>query len=636
MVHLKPPIVGVDGRSLGRVLLFSGLLLPVAGSARPAIAQQGEISPPRYEVRLEKSVLVHMRDGVRLSTDLYFPVGAVEPLPVIAIRSPYDKSGFQEPPSLAHEFAKRGFVVAVQDMRGRYESEGHYIVGRANRDDGYDFLSWLAGQPWSNGKIGTYGCSYLGESQLQLAATRHPNHAAAIPQAAGGGYDGTYRTFAFMDGGAIELASALGWFHSAGSKTFSRPPPEASDSAYREMVQEMRTRPALPRVNLREAFWQLPVIGIVRSNGITSSDYEDFVSHIPGDRYWKSLNYVDDSDRFDVPALHVNSWYDGGVNETLELFNVMSRNATSARGRDNQFAIISPTAHCRSESAREHTVVGARDMGDARFPHYQTYLQWFDYWLKGIENGISDSPKLQYYLMGAGEWRSAEAWPLPGTEFTKFYLHSNGQANSRNGDGTLSTEPPGDEPADRFAYDPANPVPTVGGPICCIGADDAPAGALNQSEVELRNDVLVYTSAPLEQGVEITGPLEAILYVSSEARDTDFTVKLVDVLPDGTAYNVQDGILRARFRDGFDRVVLMEEGEVYRLRIDLHATGMWFGPGHRIRVEVSGSNFPRFDRNLNTGGNNYDETEWLVAHNAVHHSAERPSHVVLPVVTRAR
>ncbi len=179
-------------------------------------------------------------------------------------------------------------------------------------------------------------------------------------------------------------------------------------------------------------------------------------------------------------------------------------------------------------------------------------------------------------------------------------------------------------------------MPTVGGPICCIGADDAPAGALNQSEVELRNDVLVYTSAPLEQGVEITGPLEAILYVSSEARDTDFTVKLVDVLPDGTAYNVQDGILRARFRDGFDRVVLMEEGEVYRLRIDLHATGMWFGPGHRIRVEVSGSNFPRFDRNLNTGGNNYDETEWLVAHNAVHHSAERPSHVVLPVVTRAR
>lgn len=275
-------------------------------------------------------------------------------------------------------------------------------------------------------------------------------------------------------------------------------------------------------------------------------------------------------------------------------------------------------------------------MGDARFPYYQTYLEWFDYWLKELDNDVIQMPKLQYYLIGAGEWRSADAWPLPGTEFTKFYLHSNGQANSRNGDGTLSTEPPGEEPADRFTYDPASPVPTVGGPICCIGADDAPAGAMDQSEVELRNDVLVYTSAPLDQGIEVTGPLEAILYVSSDTKDTDFTVKLVDVLPDGTAYNVQDGILRARFRQGFDRVVLMEEGQVYRLRIDLHATGTWFGPGHRIRVEVSSSNFPRFDRNLNTGRNNYDETEWRVAHNTVHHSAEHPSHVVLPVVGAVR
>jgi putative CocE/NonD family hydrolase len=636
MSTIKRLTVEIRCRALWQMVLVYGLLVSTAGVAPPAIAQQADISQPQHEVRLDKSVLVHMRDGVRLSTDLYFPVGAAEPLPVIAIRSPYDKSGFQESPSLAHEFAKRGYVVAVQDMRGRYESEGHYIVGRANRDDGYDFISWLAGQPWSSGKIGTYGCSYLGESQLQLAATRHPNHTAAIPQAAGGGYDGTYRTFAFMDGGAIELASALGWFHGAGSKTFNRPPPETSDSAYREMVQDMRTRPPLPQVNLRQAFWKLPVIGIVRGNGITSSDYEDFVSHIPGDRYWKSLNYVDDSDRFDVPALHVNSWYDGGVNETLRLLNLMSRNAVSARGRDNQFAIISPTAHCLSESVREHTVVGARDMGDARFPYYQIYIRWFDYWLKGIDNGITDSPKLQYYLMGAGEWRSADAWPLPGTEFTKFYLHSDGRANGRSGDGTLGTEPPGDERADRFTYNPANPVPTVGGPICCIGGDDAPAGAMNQSEVEIRNDVLVYTGAPLEQGVEVTGPLEAILYVSSDAKDTDFTVKLVDVLPDGTAYNVQDGILRARFREGFDRVVLMEEGEVYRLRIDLHATGMWFGPGHRIRVEVSSSNFPRFDRNLNTGGNNYDESEWLVAHNTVHHNPEHLSHVVLPVVRVAR
>jgi len=636
MSRLKRLTVEIHDRSLSQVLLVSVLLLSIASVAPPALAQRAELSQPQYEVRLEKSVLVHMRDGIRLSTDLYFPVGAPERLPVIAIRLPYDKNRFQRAPSEAYQFAKRGYVVAVQDMRGRFESEGHYIVGRANRDDGYDFITWLAEQPWSNGKVGTYGCSYLGESQLQLAATRHPNHTAAIPQAAGGGYDGTYRTFAFMDGGAIELASALGWFHTAGRKTFQRPRSETSDSAYREMVQAMQTQPPLPRVNLQEAFWKLPVIGIVRDNGVTPSDYEDFVSHIPGDRYWKSLNYVDDNDRFDVPTLHVNSWYDGAVNETLMLFNLMSRNAVSARGRDNQFAIISPTAHCLSESAGEHTVVGTRDMGDARFPYYQTYIGWFDYWLKGIDNGVTEMPKVQYYLMGAGEWRSAEAWPLPGTEFTKFYLHSGGGANTRNGDGRLSTQAPGDEPADRFTYDPANPVPSVGGPICCISADDAPAGAMDQSEVELRNDVLVYSSAPLEEGVEVTGPLEAILYVSSDAKDTDFTVKLVDVLPDGTAYNVQEGILRARFREGFDRAVLMEEWEVYRLRIDLHATGMWFGAGHRIRVEVSSSNFPRFDRNLNTGGNNYDESEWVVAHNTVHHTAAHPSHLVLPMVTGGR
>jgi putative CocE/NonD family hydrolase len=617
-------------------LMISSLLPWAAGVTSPAIAQQTEAAQPQYEVRLEKSVLVHMRDGTRLSTDLYFPIGAPEPLPAVVIRTPYDKNGSREAPSSPIALAERGYVAAVQDMRGRFESEGHYIVGRANRDDGYDFLSWIARQPWSNGRIATYGCSYLGESQLQLAATRHPNHTAVIADAAGGGYEGTSRPFVLTNGGAIELAAALDWFSRFGLKTFRRPPPDAADSAYRAMVQHTETRPPGPRLDLDEAFWKLPVIGILQESGLTPTDYEGFVSHIPGDRYFKSLNYVDDTDRFDVPALHVNSWYDSGVRETLTVFNLMRKNAISARARNNQFAIISPTLHCRTGLATEHTVVGDRDMGDARFPIYDIYVQWFDYWLNGIDNGVTDMPRVQYYLMGAGEWRSADAWPVPGTEITAFYLHSGGHANTRRGDGMLDTVPPRDEPPDRFVYDPADPVPSVGGSMWNVRAETVRGGSVDQSDVELRSDVLVYTTPPLDEGVEVTGPLEAILYVGSSARDTDFTVKLVDVLPDGTAYNVQEGILRARFREGFDRVVLMEEGNVYRLRVDLQATGMWFGPGHRIRVEISSSNFPRFDRNLNTGGTNYDESEWVVAHNTVYHTEKHPSHVVLPVVRQAR
>ncbi len=234
--------------------------------------------------------------------------------------------------------------------------------------------------------------------------------------------------------------------------------------------------------------------------------------------------------------------------------------------------------------------------------------------------------------MGLNEWRSASRWPLPETQFTRYYLHSDGQANSRFGTGTLSITPPGDEPPGRFTYDPATPVPSRGGNFCCSGTPDAEGGSFDQRVVEMRNDVLVYTSAPLETGVEVTGPIEATLHVSSSARDTDFIAKLVDVYPDGTAYNVQEGILRARYREGFERQVWMSPGEVHKVRIDLHATSNYFGPGHRIRLEVSSSSFPRFDRNLNTGGNNYDETVWVVADNTVHHAGELASHVVLPII----
>jgi len=618
------------------------LLSPAIVWGQDSVAHFG-MPEPRYEIRMETSARIPMRDGTRLSTDLYFPVGASGPLPTVLIRTPYDKNRFRPERSSGYYrwrdgdvrvqlFAGQGYVVAVQDLRGKFESEGEFLIGTNERDDGSDTVDWLASRPWSNGKIGTYGCSYLGENQLQLAALRNPRHMAAIPQGAGGAYTGTFRTFALMDGGSFELASSLGWFPRAGYTVSYRPPAGLSDAEFRRVTPFYNPAPSVPPIDFETIFSTLPLIGIMKRIAAYPTHYEDMVSHGPADPYWGRFNYVTDDDRFDVPALHINSWYDLGIRETFELFNLLRTNAASARGRDHQYVIISPMAHCESEGAIERTVVGARDMGDARLDFYGIYLQWFDYWLKGIDNGIIGMPRVRYFLTGKNEWRTADSWPLEAIRWTKYYLHSEGHANSRFGTGTLTMESPSEEPPDRFVYDPGTPVPSVGGVICCTTAPNTPGGSYDQSEVEMRNDVLVYTTAPLEQGVEVTGPVELVLYVGSSARDTDFTGKLVDVAPDGAAYNLQDGVLRARYREGYDRQLWMKEGEVYELRLDLHAVGNFFAKGHRIRLEVSSSNFPRLDRNLNTGGSNYDETEWVVAKNIVYHTAQHPSHVVLPVV----
>jgi hypothetical protein len=282
--------------------------------------------------------------------------------------------------------------------------------------------------------------------------------------------------------------------------------------------------------------------------------------------------------------------------------------------------VIAPTTHCAFDTATEHTVVGKRELGDAQFDYYNLYLHWYDRWLKGDENALRSVPKVQIYVMGRNQWRSENEWPLARTQFTKYYLHSSGHANGRDGDGQLNTDHPANEPSDQFQYDPMNPAPTVG------------AGGQDQSSVESRPDVLVYSTPVLKEGVELTGPIELKLFVGSSARDTDFIAKLVDVYPDGAAFNLQDGILRARYREGFNKKVWMKPGELYPLTIDLHSTSNYFPAGHRIRVEVSSSNFPRFDRNLNTGGNNYDEDKPVVATNVISHAKEQASYIVLPVI----
>ena len=621
--------------------LHSGLIgLTIAALAAPGMApgqvRRYPMPAPRYEVRLERSVMVPARDGVRLSTDLYFPRGIEGALPVILQRSPYNKS---RPSSVAAArfFAGQGFVAAIQDTRGRYESEGEFVVQGRDEQDGYDTVEWLAVQPWSSGKIGTYGCSYVGDTQMMLARARPPHLAAQIPQAAGSSaaaIGGRYHNFGVFFGGAFELAAGLGWFWDWGTKYFYRPPPHMPRERWLEAVQFYD--PAMHPPEFKMNLWwdSLPTRDILRKAGHPATDYETIVALTPTDPWWEQFGYLKDTDRFNAPALHINSWYDFGPQETFVEFNGFRTGADNAAARDNQFVIISPTTHCRSESTTEHTVVGVRDLGDAQFDHWGTYLRWYEHWLKGIDNDVTRMPKVQIYVLGRNVWRGENEWPLARTKWTKYYLHSGGGANGRLGDGTLSTMTPTGEPVDRYTYDPRTPAPTVGGSVCaaCTPGQQVPDGPADQREVEMRQDLLVFTSPAFEQGLEVTGPLSLVLYLSSDARDTDLTGKLVDVYPDGTAYNIQEGILRVRYREGYNRKVLMKPDSVYQVRVDLEATSNYFAPGHRIRVDVSSSNFPRWDRNLNTGGNNFDETRWVVAHNVIHHSAKYPSHVLLPVI----
>jgi predicted acyl esterase len=578
----------------------SGIAATIAVGASMTLAASVPLadatSPPG--VRVETGVMVAMRDGVRLATDLYFPAGIEGKLPVILWRSIYDRRGAYDREPGLKELVANGYVAAIQDTRGRGESEGEFTPSVGDRQDGYDTVSWLVRQPWSNGKVGSAGCSSLGESQLLLAAARHPNHVTAIPQAAASALNVRGRPWASFDGGAFELAQTAGWFSVDGSGV---------DHA------------------------TLPVVDILKKTGRPPSHYEKFAASSPEAPYFMGLEWIRPADRLDVPALFFDSWYDYGPAETLELFNRMRAQSPSAVARDNQFVIIAPGTHCGYEAATGRTIVGERDLGDARLDVMGLKLRWYDHWLKGVDNGVTDRPKVQYYLMGANRWQSADGWPIPGTRYEKLYLTSGGRANSLAGDGRLSFALPAGDHVDTFVYDPADPVPSLGGHSCCTGTDTE-AGSYDQTKIEIRDDVLVYTSAPLEKGLEVTGPLEVVLQVSSSASDTDFTAKLVDVYPDGRAFNVQEGALRMRYRGGFDENLRMAPGEVYQVRLDLHVTSNYFGPGHRIRLEISSSNFPRWDRNLNTGGSNYDETEFIVARNAVYHGPDRLSYVVLPIV----
>jgi putative CocE/NonD family hydrolase len=570
------------------------------------------VSQPTCKIRMHCNVMVPMRDGVRLSTDLYMP-DAPGPFPVILIRTPYNNN--REPDVRdAVYFASRGYAVLIQDVRGRGDSEGEWSLFAHEAEDGYDAQEWAGKQPWSSGKVGTSGASYVGLTQWMPAPLRNPHLAAMAPRV---GFSNLYHNWVYT-GGAFQLGFNLRWcpiqMHTRTNRT-----------QYLWLPQE---------VHLSALFWHLPLITGDEAAGRPSQIYKEWIRHPSYDAYWERLGNIEAKyAEIDVPAYGFGGWYDVFLQSTLNNFMGVKKHGQSEKARRGQKVLIGPWIHCLGDRGT-CSKTGDIDFGPVSLVDLRgEELRWFDYRLKGMENGILDEPRVKVFVMGRNRWREADTWPIPGTRYTRYYFHSRGKANSLDGDGGLGTAAPGDQPPDSYIYDPGNPVPTLGGSTCC-GEDitPIPMGPRDQRPAEERADVLVYTTPPLEEDVEVTGPVSVMLYAASDARDTDFTAKLVDVFPDGYAMNVAQGIIRARYRDSWERPTLLEPGRAYQYTIDLWSTSNCFLRGHRIRVEISSSNFPQFDRNPNTGNPFGLDAELRPARQTVFHDADRPSHILLPLV----
>ena len=601
------------------------LLMLLLGSQSPTVLGEEE------NYRRVPSQMITMRDGVELSTDLYFPLEYQGKLPLILVRTVYGKAQLFHWNPAWKELVQQGYVIAFQDIRGRYESGGEYQSIRGRREDGIDTLDWIVKQPWSNGKVALGGCSYQGETQVVLAATNHPALVTAIPMWPGSGYYAPGRAWQAFSGGAFELGQTGGWFAGSGSKVYTQPP-EGADRGefFREFGGKIEMTPKVDFARYLEELQTLPTIDVLQRAGVPPTDYETWRTSHPDGEFYRSSDLVQKDDRFSIPALFMDSWYDYGATETLAMFEQFSANSSTAAGREHQYLVIGPGTHCSYSGATANTVVGERPVGDARYPYHQLQIDWYNYWMKGEENGVLQRDPIHYFQMGENTWKSTDRWPPEGVQSQRWYFSSETGSNSRRGDGQLGPVLPESPGVDQFTYNPGDPVPSLGGHTCCTGTDTE-AGGYDQAEIELREDVLVYTSKVLSSDLEMVGRISARLYVSSSAKDTDFTVKLVDVYPDGRAYNVQEGVRRMRYRNSLRVPELMQPGQVYPADIDLHTTANTFRAGHRIRVEISSSNYPRIERNLNTGGNNYDETRYITAENRLHLGGERASYIDLPV-----
>ncbi|HSJ16243.1 MAG TPA: CocE/NonD family hydrolase [Longimicrobiales bacterium] len=615
------------------------------------VARRWQLENELQEIAIvERKLMMPMRDGIRLATDIYRPRDAAGPVPTILSKTPYNFNHWdvrnRAPRDMSRVLSavRAGYAYVEQNERGHFFSEGNWDILGPPRTDGDDAISWIAAQPWSNGKVGAMGCSSTAEWQMGVAALGNPAFGAMIAQGFGAGVGRVGRFYEqgnWYRGGAVQMLF-IAWLYGQQNQVRPTFPPNTPQEDLVRAAKAFDLAPQLPAVDWSQALRHLPVQDIFRALDGPRGIFADsmpvptggrMIQRTPDDSAWYRGGLYHDDMPFHVPALWFMSWYDVSTAPNLELFShVRERAAPDVAGR--QYAVIAPVLHCAYTRATENTIVGERSMGDARLDYDALMGAWFDLLLKGEANGLLDTlPRVRYFTMGRNVWQSSDSWPPRGAAPVTYFLASGGNANTLNGDGVLAARAPASDHPDRFTYDPADPVPSYGGNVCCTG-NAVQGGSFDQRAQELRPDILVYSTEPLAQGVEVSGPVELVLYVSSDAKDTDFTVKLIDVAADGRAWNLDETIQRMRYREGYDRTVWMEQDEVVRVVLGPMQTSNYFAPGHRIRIEVSSSNFPRFDRNLNTGGNNYDETAGVVARNVVHHSRRYPSALTLSVVKR--
>jgi len=556
-----------------------------------------------YKVNLQTGVRVQMRDGVFLSADIYRP-DSTEKFPVLLERTPYNRTGES---AIANELASHGYIVVLQDTRGRYESGGMFYPFRNESSDGYDTVEWAANLDQSNGNVGMFGGSYVGATQM-LAAMAHPPHLKAIfPYVTASEY---------YDGWTYQSGVLMQWFASSWTSIL------AIDTLRRHAENSRASTEWIKILPLQS-------YPILKTTGPTelAPYFKDWLTHDRDDSYWQQWKVSDHYSQMTVLGLHAGGWHDLFLKGSIKNYTGLHEKAATPDARAGQRLIIGPWAHApTSAEGKIGDVVFGKS---AVLDQTSTGLKWFDYTLKGIKNEYATSAPVRLFIMGDNIWRDEQEFPLARTKYTKYYLHSRKGANTSSGDGELSLTAPGSERPDRFDYDPQNPVPTIGGRLCCGQA--LPPGPADQRPNESRSDVLIFSTPPLAQDVEVTGFVSLDLFASTSAADTDFTALLADVAPDGYARLLTDGIVRAsRYQDG----PKVRPGEVNKYTIDLWATGNVFKAGHRIRLYISSSNFPRFNRNLNTGDNLAESSRSVKAHQAIYHDGPFTSALVLPVIPR--
>src|SRR6266568_2708782 len=575
-----------------------------------------------HRVVVAKDLPMRTRDGVTLYADVYRP-DAAGTFPVLVVRTPYDKSQDMALTEKVY-FPPRGYVVVVQDTRGRFRSEGEFYPFIHEAQDGYDTIEWAAELPWSDGNVGTVGQSYLGLVQY-FAAPQRPPHLKAMSPVSG---PVTYFENCVYRRGVFELGWMLAYFVFMARNTLER---KGRYEQQRPSLDSYLSHPEVPLSPLKkEVYRHLPLREWGERLKEGAPYFADFLQHAADGPYWHATDLRRQLHSVNVPMLHVGSWYDAFQYDTLTLYTGLREQALTPEARHGQKLLMGPWAHLLPYAVPTSKGTGEIDFGpEALIELHAEQLRWFDYFLKGMNNGVLDEAPIRLFVMGDNRWRDEHEWPLARTRYTNLYLRSGGKANSLRGNGQLSLSTPDEEPPDRYLYDPEDPVPTRGGTTLGLAM-----GVFDQTKIEEREDVLVYTGDVLTADMAVTGTISLKLFAASSAPDTDFTAKLADLRPDGYAQNIAEGVTRARFRESLSSPTLITPEKVYEYTVDLWATSQVFKAGHRLRLEMSSSNFPRYDRNPNTGHDFGVDTELRTARQTIFHDSRYPSHLILPVIPR--